>query len=1750
TYPLMKKIEDMTDLCAHVLCGSYEDGLFILCVDDCILVISDEQTISQVNIPNLICTSLRTTNLGEIVDMKFIPNDQSDNQITSITKDNIESLHPDNVAIATSSGGVRIMHLPTQRCIYLGRNDDIIEGNIQQIKKNKKKIDQEKQQQESVLSVDVSFDGNWIVTASKDKSVSLWTRLVKRIQIEDEEDDDDEVLDKWIHVAYGKEHTASVMTCALSHKMEKYKIINEINRNQKKKKKHQMKKQMDIDDDEEEEESQEELIFKIPSFCVSSGEDRTMKLWDVAQSAREYLQFEFSDTKDQQKMKIDKESQSKQIHQQQQQQQFSLPLDLVCVTTVISHTKEVNCIAVAPNDQLAATGSQDKTIKLWRMIKNEINRRKKKNKKKTKGIQNKQKSEQIIGGDDDGFLQYFGKGSKTNTTSLNTSFNEEEEDQDEYEYEQQQLYTIEQSSELKGHKRGIWNIAFASGVRLMASASGDGTVRIWSMTQTQSSSNDNNDDNNNNKESQISVSCIRVLEGGHTGAILQCSFIGTNGQQLITSGGDGTVKLWIISTGEEIGQLDGRCVGWDEEQKMKRMRGNKGQYNMNMNVDQQENEKEKENIQIKGKKKKERVLKLVRLYDEEEEMDKQEEQDEQDNEDEQQQQQQQDHPNQFTDADMPEDRIWALCISDEKGQRIGIGSADGKMIIWEDVTNQFIESERREKEELLQTEQLLDHALAAGQLERAFILALDIGQPQQMHKIVSEIIKTKNGGITLQKLIQPLIPPGVSLFLDQASEWCTQRRTGWAAQEILKCILTSFNPKFITALPHARESIQSLIAYTGREGTNRQFGYAFIEFESSDQAAEAVRATAEQRKIDGVEVTIQFSSNHEKEHASLPSSQSPAPAPIIFTVTSSLQVPLPPSPSQQKKNQSPVPLQFGNPQSSTQQRVSQSPSSQSPSAQRQKKSSPSVKHINNTSVHFTGIPTECDRDEIIELAEQFGEIATTPFYPPSNAPFRYINIEYKTHQSADAAVHSSTHKRQLHGATIRADWQEGKSDSPASYYFSESDQVYNPAQNKQRKSPPAPRGEKQPSPSAPRQKKSSPSAEHSDNTSVHFSWIPADCDREEVAEFAQQFGYTTRVFYCPPNGTPYRFANIEYKTHESANAAVHSSNKQRLLHDETVIIDWMEQEKIRKSASAGYDYFPESDQFYNPAQNKQRISPPVQPKPAQLQSQQVSEPQLLKPRISPPPNPNYTKVHFAGIPEQSLYEEVKNLTHQFGEVKDGSFQFHEQDDSSEGFANVDYQTHQVAESAVNSSDEKRLLHGVIVSVQWDTVTQQQKISSTPPPKPKLQPNQLVYIPEQSQISSSETNTRQYSPPPNTNNKRVHFAGIPVESSELEVREFTRQFGLQTSFFYRSYDDGSEGFANVEYQTHEQAQAAVASNRQNILNGQHIHIYWSKNQQRQQNRDQQNDDKEEQNSQYNEEDDDEDEDDDYFESGRNAVIFQGFGIAQKRYKMMEYIKKFGDIQKFLSPHIPLTQEQIREQGFQTALVEYIEKEDMERAIESSGSNFEGFTLKIYKSTFRGDQNDNKPKTKHPKGDDQKIIRKYKKPNPQTIEELKGKLTSKRQKLNQLEREYNEKREQQKKENEDKEEQKKGEERLDLEGITPIIEFRWLHDSVNEKTIREKIEEYCDENDENIGKIEDLKVFHYEVHKRAHITFETPEDATLIFKARKEKKIKFDGESDNDNDSDDDEDGEDDNSDDDDKKILVCYQEPFLWKSLFE
>lgn len=69
-------------------------------------------------------------------------------------------------------------------------------------------------------------------------------------------------------------------------------------------------------------------------FCVSASLDTCLKLWELP---------DFS-------LKLPENS---------------ADISISCSKTEVAHQKDINCVAVSPNDKIIATGSQDKTAKLW-----------------------------------------------------------------------------------------------------------------------------------------------------------------------------------------------------------------------------------------------------------------------------------------------------------------------------------------------------------------------------------------------------------------------------------------------------------------------------------------------------------------------------------------------------------------------------------------------------------------------------------------------------------------------------------------------------------------------------------------------------------------------------------------------------------------------------------------------------------------------------------------------------------------------------------------------------------------------------------------------------------------------------------------------------------------------------------------------------------------------------------------------------------------------------------------------------------------------------------------------------------------------------------------------------------------------------------------------------------------------------------------------------------------------------------------
>jgi len=157
--------------------------------------------------------------------------------------------------------------------------------------------------------------------------------------------------------------------------------------------------------------------------------------------------------------------------------------ELEVVTSVRAHEKDINVLSISPNDTIIASASQDRTIKLWN------------NPTLSKS---------------------------NNNTSSNSSLT---------------LRAI-----LKGHKRGVWDVAFSPHDRVLASGSGDGTVKLWSLGR------------NNDTSPAGGCRCVRTFQG-HSSSVLRVRFL-SGGLQLMSSGGDGLLKLWTLRTNECETTLD------------------------------------------------------------------------------------------------------------------------------------------------------------------------------------------------------------------------------------------------------------------------------------------------------------------------------------------------------------------------------------------------------------------------------------------------------------------------------------------------------------------------------------------------------------------------------------------------------------------------------------------------------------------------------------------------------------------------------------------------------------------------------------------------------------------------------------------------------------------------------------------------------------------------------------------------------------------------------------------------------------------------------------------------------------------------------------------------------------------------------------------------------------------------------------------------------------------------------------------
>ncbi|MDZ8137469.1 MAG: serine/threonine-protein kinase [Nostoc sp. DedQUE04] len=177
----------------------------------------------------------------------------------------------------------------------------------------------------------------------------------------------------------------------------------------------------------------------------------------------------------------------------------SIPSGVLLQRTLTGHSSWVNSVAISPDGKTLASGSADKTIKLWNLATG----------KEIRTFTGHSDYVSSVAISPDG--RTLASGSADNTIKL------------------WNLATGKQTRTLTGHSSWVNSVAISPDGKTLASGSEDTTIRLWNLAT--------------GKE-------IRTLTG-HSDYVSSVA-ISPDGRTLASGSADNTIKVWNLATGEEI----------------------------------------------------------------------------------------------------------------------------------------------------------------------------------------------------------------------------------------------------------------------------------------------------------------------------------------------------------------------------------------------------------------------------------------------------------------------------------------------------------------------------------------------------------------------------------------------------------------------------------------------------------------------------------------------------------------------------------------------------------------------------------------------------------------------------------------------------------------------------------------------------------------------------------------------------------------------------------------------------------------------------------------------------------------------------------------------------------------------------------------------------------------------------------------------------------------------------------------------
>lgn len=237
----------------------------------------------------------------EIVDLTLLaPNGYSTSDDETTTANNqVQPMSSEtHLAIATNSNYPRIYSLKTN------------ENHVELLRGGKKPKDRH---EDMILCLDSSFNSNWLVSGSKDKTARIWTSRRKRIRKDIDQDDDEEEGGRveWFCNGIAEGHAESVGAVAMARRG----LSNDLN----------------------------PAMESNSPFMITGSSDKTIKLWDLT-SLMTSSNGENSNSND---------------------NEIPTPTKLKSLLTLKIHDKDINTLDISPNNALLISGSQDKTAKVF-----------------------------------------------------------------------------------------------------------------------------------------------------------------------------------------------------------------------------------------------------------------------------------------------------------------------------------------------------------------------------------------------------------------------------------------------------------------------------------------------------------------------------------------------------------------------------------------------------------------------------------------------------------------------------------------------------------------------------------------------------------------------------------------------------------------------------------------------------------------------------------------------------------------------------------------------------------------------------------------------------------------------------------------------------------------------------------------------------------------------------------------------------------------------------------------------------------------------------------------------------------------------------------------------------------------------------------------------------------------------------------------------------------------------------------------